>query len=148
MVHYRDQWRAVAEGAKDMSRFEWSDDYLTGDELIDTQHRQLFEFANVFFEVVARGEETAILFDAFETLLKYVEKHFNEEMNLYKRIGSALADMHRKKHADLAGELQLLWDDARHGLFDDDGQHLALWMETRLIPHVMEVDPPTLAARA
>ena len=131
-----------------MSRFEWSEDYLTGDDLIDTQHRQLFEFANIFFEVVARGEETAILYDAFETLLKYVKKHFNEEMNLFKRIDSSLADMHREKHDDLARELQLLWDDAHHGLIDDASQQLVFWMETRLIPHVMNVDPQTLAARA
>ena len=131
-----------------MSRFEWSDEYLSGDELIDTQHQQLFEFANDFFEAIARGEETAILFDAFETLLKYVKKHFSEELDLYERIGSTLADAHRGKHADLTKELQLLWDNERHGLIDDASQQLAHWMESRLIPHVMTVDPPTLAAGA
>ena len=72
-----------------MSRFEWSDEYLTGDDRIDTQRKQLFEFANDFFEAIAKGEETAILFDAFQTLLQYVSKHFNEELELYERMGSA-----------------------------------------------------------
>ena len=31
------------------------------------------------------------------------------------------------------------------GLIDDAAQQLADWMESRLIPHVMKVDPRTIA---
>ena len=66
-----------------MARFEWKADYATGNALIDAQHQQLIEFANLLIEAAETGKEGAILEQSFDMLFHYTHDLFRDEENLY-----------------------------------------------------------------
>jgi hemerythrin len=127
-----------------MARFEWTERYAIGNKDIDDQHKVLIELANILSSAVNAGEATSILWDAFDTLLLYVGKHFSEEETLFEDMGCTLLGAHREEHETLEGELRLLWNNERNGLIHDAGRQLEQWVEQRLVPHMIEVDQEAL----
>ena len=131
-----------------MPRIEWKSEYAAGNELVDAQHQQLIEFANLFFEAVEDGKGRDILMESFDLLSRYVETHFNDEETLYREIGSTLLDDQRTEHRQLESEIQAIRELWESNVADFDAaivQALETWIETRLVPHFTEFDPVALA---
>jgi hemerythrin len=128
-----------------MTRFEWSDDYNTGNAKIDDQHRMIFDAANMLFNAVSQGKESTVLDKSFDLLLQYTNTHFKDEEEYYVKIGSSLLMQQKNEHERLLDELREMWRDKRHGA-SDSGTDLDHWMERRLIPHIIKED--TSAQRA
>jgi hemerythrin-like metal-binding protein len=65
-------------------RLNWHESYACGDDIIDSDHRKLFELANVLIESAFAREEFPHQFEAdLEQLLAHIVQHFaNEEMVL------------------------------------------------------------------
>ncbi len=63
-------------------RYEFTDDLLTGNPMIDSQHRQLITILNELFEACASGHGQAKIPQAANFLNRYVEKHFGDEEKL------------------------------------------------------------------
>ncbi|MBE0531205.1 MAG: hemerythrin domain-containing protein [Rhodospirillales bacterium] len=125
-----------------MARFEWKADLATGDEVVDSQHRQLIEFANRFLEAAQHGREKAILQNSFEMLERYTHEHFRDEERLFRKIGSRRLDDQRTQHAQMRNELKAirsLWM-SNFGFVNEVPRALEAWLETRLLPHFFEHD--------
>ena len=80
--------------------FEWSDEYSVGVEVLDTQHRFMFEQGNRITEL--QPEETKQL---IINLYRYVMQHFATEEAHMKAIGFPGADSHREKHEFIIEQL-------------------------------------------
>lgn len=63
-------------------RYTLTADLLTGNVLIDTQHRQLFEAINKLMASCEQGQGRSAMGPVIDFLLKYVEKHFSDEERL------------------------------------------------------------------
>lgn len=63
-------------------KYELTGDLLTGNQLIDTQHRQLFETVNALMEACAQGKGRDQIQDTVDFLTNYVMKHFGDEERL------------------------------------------------------------------
>jgi hemerythrin-like metal-binding protein len=131
-----------------MPRFQWKRAYETGNADIDAQHRQLLVLANLLFDAVKKGRDDAILKEAFDALLLYTRRHFEDEEKHFVAIGSPLWAKHRQEHRQLAGEVRNLWQEDAVGFVDDMGATLETWVERRLVPHMMEDDQQALRAKA
>ena len=66
-------------------RYEVTKDLETGNALIDSEHRQLFDMVNKLQEACAQGKGRAQIESSVKFLMDYVKKHFNDEDNLQKK---------------------------------------------------------------
>jgi len=81
----------------------WSDNYATGIELIDAQHKELVNLTNELFRACLTGREAvkAAFKEAMSRMVDYVNFHFTVEMELLARINYPGLAGHKKQHDEL-----------------------------------------------
>ncbi len=129
-----------------MSRFEWRQEYESGNDSVDTQHRQLLTLANLLFDAAREGREDVVLKQAFDALLIYTRQHFEDEEQLLAERKSTLLQEHREEHHRLAEEVSDLWEENAMGFADEMGRSLERWVEQKLVRHMIEADQAALRA--
>lgn len=119
----------------------WDDAYKVGHEMIDSQHRRLFELADVLFCLLGtdaeqdRNHVEAVILDCAE----YVLFHFSNEERLMGEIGYDQAEHHFKLHHDFNGYISELIGDFTDGKDIDLGKlysYIANW----LVQHIITED--------
>ncbi len=63
-------------------RYEVTQDLLTGNALIDSEHRQLFDAVNKLMDACSQGKGREQIQQTAAFLNQYVRKHFQDEENL------------------------------------------------------------------
>ena len=63
-------------------RYELTNDLLTGNNLIDTEHKQLFDAINGLMEACSQGTGRDKIMSTAQFLTNYVNKHFGDEEQL------------------------------------------------------------------
>lgn len=63
-------------------RYELTSELLTGNALIDSEHRQLFDAVNNLMDSCEKGKGRDSIVKVADFLLSYVNKHFNDEERL------------------------------------------------------------------
>lgn len=94
---------ASANEVKDSSIFDFSEKYMTGIELVDDEHRHLFEIIKETNDVI----NAAYLHDKYDEIMRllaelkdYTESHFHDEEELMSRIN--YPHINSQKHAHSA----------------------------------------------
>ncbi len=104
IVHQLVDFPAVERRFDD--RFPMDDDYLTGVEEMDDQHRQLIELGNRLYLLSRTGSVTADqVFTALEELTEHTRAHFASEEQLMDEVAFPAAAPHRAIHARMLGYL-------------------------------------------
>ena len=92
--------------------YEVTPDLVTGNNLIDSEHRQLFAAVNDLMDACSRGEGRAKIEDTVRFLTDYVAKHFRDEEDLQVRskypaypTHKVFHDGYRRQLSDTAREL-------------------------------------------
>ncbi len=67
-----------------MPKYELTTDLLTGHNLIDAQHKELFKAINDLMDACAGGKGRAQLESTYNFLKNYIAKHFSDEEKLQK----------------------------------------------------------------
>lgn len=73
----------------------WNDDLKTGIDVIDYQHKLLFETINKLHD---SQKNKTIFFQVLVELLVYISEHFQTEENFMKTSGYADYVVHKKSH--------------------------------------------------
>ncbi len=76
----------------------WSDDYLTGDPLVDEHHRHIFAVVNDLHDAIHDGRGRAALEPTLTKLWEYTAMHFAVEEQLMEDSGYPDLDAHRRAH--------------------------------------------------
>lgn len=63
-------------------QYELTPDLITGNTLIDTEHKQLFAAINELLDACAKGKGRDQLMKTADFLNRYVERHFGDEEKL------------------------------------------------------------------
>jgi hemerythrin len=80
-----------------MTTIEWRDDYDTGLQVLDDQHRQLVEILNSLEDAVRRGRDRASVDAILRDLIGYTQEHFGfEERVLAGSRHPDFADLQRR----------------------------------------------------
>jgi len=83
----------------------WDEKYVTGIELIDNQHKELFSLTNELFNACIGRNDYETLDDVFketmERMVNYVRFHFSAEQVLLQRIRYPGYQDHKKEHDTL-----------------------------------------------
>ncbi|MCL2577132.1 MAG: hemerythrin family protein [Defluviitaleaceae bacterium] len=92
----------------------WNDEFLTGNELVDNDHKQIFSLVEDVLESSIKGSkeknETAINF-----LAEYVVSHFAREEKLMEESDYPNAVSHKKEHMDFMAVAVKLKEDFDNG---------------------------------
>jgi hemerythrin len=120
----------------------WTDDLKTGVEIIDLQHRQLFEYINDLEGMLGETLPPAEYCDHLMTCLQaHITAHFGFEENCMERMRCPMHERNRQEHR----ELQAFFDqaDARYRL-EGPSRELLVAMHERLMQwafqHIVKID--------
>lgn len=80
--------------------YEWNRDLETGNEMIDRQHKALFNMLNELLEAQRGGKGKDELNKAVEFLTVYVSKHFENEESLQKEYNYPDTLNHKNYHEE------------------------------------------------
>lgn len=93
----------------------WKDSYLVGDEVIDGQHRELIGICQAIEDLaysgrpVSKEEAHARLIELFEEF----RNHFDEEMQLYRRVYRIDYQEHQQHHAEFLENMADIIDNTK-----------------------------------
>ncbi|MDR2543310.1 MAG: bacteriohemerythrin [Treponema sp.] len=86
----------------------WDESFALGDELVDSQHHQLFGLVSSLVTACEDGTDNIKLNEILDFLVNYTVQHFNDEEALMTAINYSGFKAHKKKHEDFkvtVGEL-------------------------------------------
>ncbi len=90
-------------GAK---RYELTPDLLTGNELVDSEHYQLFDALNELMDACSQGIGREKIGDTADFLADYVDKHFGDEEELQKKNGYPDYEPHHRFHVGYQADMR------------------------------------------
>jgi len=93
-----DLW--AGEGGKSALHLDWLEAYECGDEVIDREHRELFEIANRVIAASLNGTLAALM-PVLDELIAHVAQHFRDEEALLEQRGYVKLEAHARAHAGL-----------------------------------------------
>ncbi len=88
--------------------YKLTSDLLTGNELIDEQHRELIDIINSMLLACAKGEGRASLEKTVDFLLQYIDKHFKDEEDLQIKANYPYYKEHKDYHENFKKQFNIL----------------------------------------
>lgn len=126
-----------------MTAYAWSSTYEIDHGVLDAQHQQLLELANLVRRAVQEkhGDEVLkFLGQSFGALEKEALHHFQTEEALLEQLGSPLLEEHRRLHLQILSEARAFHQDIVNGSPVNLSDSLEVWMLDRLITHIVRDD--------
>lgn len=119
-----------------MSLPEWSEEFSIHNEMIDMQHKKLFQIAHkaglLIYKQVDVGEIRKILAELFD----YMKEHFHDEEAYMEQIKYPDIERHKKLHKEIIANMCDLIQNIKY----DFKQKLAIITEQWLITHILKED--------
>ena len=82
-------------------RAEFDESLVTGNEMIDTQHKELIDKINKLLDSCETSKEKVVAVKTLDYLADYTEFHFGEEEKLQESINYPAIAEHKKEHDEL-----------------------------------------------
>ncbi len=87
-----------------MQKMLWKESYKTGVDLIDQQHKQLFDTTENLIKAIREGSDYERKRECIQTIIflkNYIVKHFDDEEKFMASIGYPDIEEHKKIHIRL-----------------------------------------------
>jgi hemerythrin len=81
-------------------QFNWTDDLLTGNAIIDEQHREIFARAEIFWQKGRFGDSGNQLQQMLDFFEEYTQNHLTKEEELQLENGYPDYEKHRQEHEE------------------------------------------------
>lgn len=78
--------------------YQVTNNLLTGNMIIDNEHRQLFDAINKLLDACSKGQGRNQLAETMNFLQKYIEQHFSHEEQLQRQTNYPDAARHKELH--------------------------------------------------
>ena len=116
----------------------WSSRFETGIEIIDAQHKSLFDAVNKLADSFKAGTSKAQVKDSLDFLVKYTLEHFQTEERVMKEMNYPKLTSHIAEHTQLIDKAKGLQVKLAEGkpVTMDVSTFLADWLKH----HINEVD--------
>ncbi len=89
---------------------EFDDTLITGNDTIDSQHRELIEKISNLVSSCEDGSGKVKAIQMLDYLSEYTDFHFSEEEKLQADSGYPELEQHKKKHAEFKNAIDELYD--------------------------------------
>lgn len=121
--------------------FVWDDDLLTGNQVIDEQHKGIFKKLDSVLEMSADRSQPQEIIKIFEFLVHYVYDHFNCEEELMKEHHYNEYELHRQHHMSFTNKIgQLAMELKNHGTTSEFITQLKVIFIELFVEHIDEMD--------
>ena len=118
-----------------MSIIQWRNDLCIGHDLIDAQHKRLFELTAKLYDIaIGNGDKKNLKFILLE-LYKYTMFHFDEEEVVMRNNKFPHYDNHKSEHEKFVATLDALALKARSDTSALDIEILN-WLSSWLVTHI------------
>lgn len=119
----------------------WNENFETGLDEVDQQHRHLVEITNRFGRILF--DKNALckeMEEIFAELVSYTQYHFSEEENLMETVGIDVrhVDYHKNEHASFLQSVLHLYGESKLGR--DTGKPLFEFLMNWLVYHILGSD--------
>ena len=91
-------------------RAEFDESLVTGNEMIDTQHKELIDKINKLLDSCETSKEKVVAVKTLDYLADYTEFHFGEEEKLQESINYPAIAEHKKEHDKLRAVVKDLYN--------------------------------------
>ena len=91
-------------------RAEFDESLVTGNEMIDTQHKELIDKINKLLDSCETSKEKVVAVKTLDYLADYTEFHFGEEEKLQESINYPAKSEHKKEHDKLRAVVKDLYN--------------------------------------
>jgi len=119
----------------------WDDSLSLGNEQIDTQHHEMFEFLSSLVDACKKGTEAAKLEEALEFLENYTLQHFYAEEELLHQCNYPEYEEHKQLHEELKVTIESLrLRFAKEGSSADLSSVVSRTVVRWLLDHIMYED--------
>ena len=95
----------------------FDDSLRTGNELIDSEHKELIDRANKLMKSCEDGAEKTAAIRMLDFLMDYTDFHFKDEEKLQKESGYKEYEEHKKQHEEFKNSV----DELRQMLEEEEG---------------------------
>ena len=113
----------------------WLPSYSVGHDILDSQHKMLFEQINEFFKT--KGKKSVIAL--FENLSSYIHLHFDTEERLLQEMNYPKTTQHIKKHRELTDKFKAMQD--RLDNYEEETHHkISMFLYKWLSNHILKAD--------
>ncbi len=120
---------------------KWSDEYATGNEQIDGQHRMIFKMAEDFRSALDEGTGERVYDVMLESLSVYVRTHFGYEEECMDKFACPVAEGNKKAHEKFVLVLSRFQERfAEHGFDRADARDLVDTVDRWLVDHICRID--------
>lgn len=90
---------------------KWDDKYLTGVEIIDSQHKNIFNFVNMLYTACENMEKREEVLKKIQQLDFYTTEHFDTEENYMEKLKYPDYSAHKEAHKCF----KATYEEIRHG---------------------------------
>ncbi len=118
----------------------WSEDFETGIEQIDLQHKELFELINLFSFRAEKGVEIHDIIDFVDNLLNYAIAHFGLEEKWMQEKRYPLLDYHINIHNTLKFQLEQVKQQLKENTIENPAQTVLDFGASWLNNHIAKDD--------
>lgn len=120
---------------------KWSDEYASGIEQIDDQHKMIFKMAEDFRAALDEGLGQRVYGGMLESLDLYVRTHFGFEERCMEKYACPVADGNKKAHAKFVEVLSGFQQRYTASGFDrSDARSLVDTVDQWLADHICRID--------
>lgn len=91
-------------------RAEYDQSLITGNDMIDAQHRELIDKINKLLDSCETGKDKLVAIKTLDYLADYTEFHFSEEEKLQESIKYPGMPEHKKEHEKLRTVVKELYE--------------------------------------
>ena len=88
----------------------FDENLITGNETIDSQHKELIDRIAKFVQACEKGESKVKAIKMLDYLDEYTEFHFNEEEELQRKVNYPDLDTHHQKHEEFKKTISTLYE--------------------------------------
>ncbi|RDU60768.1 hemerythrin family protein [Helicobacter marmotae] len=84
---------------------DWSDEYSVHHEVIDEQHKTLFELAHKAYKIASNRSSPVEIKEIITQFFHYMKTHFKDEEQYMQSIGYPQLEEHRRLHRAIVAEM-------------------------------------------
>lgn len=136
--------RIVASGDvfADIEIFPWNENFATGIEIIDAQHRKLIELLNVLVRHLAYQAPAPELNQVIGELKQYAAVHFASEEAIWREhfLGDPWEAWHARAHSDFVGKIIQMQQESPNAPLDEVLERIVTFLTHWLALHIIESD--------
>ena len=89
-----------------MAFINWTEEFATGIDSIDEQHRHLVDLVNKFEEASRRGKGSRVMSEILKDLVGYTQEHFAHEEKIMEKCDFPGSKQHMARHRQLLQKVE------------------------------------------